>query len=76
MIKYTYYFGASHAARYRLVDGSLHYEESRTIKDLSITDPELATSMKVAARMSGSRWATVLLDDAGNIIDNPEGYTT
>lgn len=76
MIKYAYYFGASCAARYRLADGSFQYEESRAIKDLSITDPELATSLKVAARMSGSRWAAVFLDDAGNITDAPEGYTT
>lgn len=71
MIKYAYYSGASHAARYRLVDGSFRFEGNRAIKDLSNTDPELATSMKVAARMSDSRWAAVFLDDAGNIIDKP-----
>lgn len=76
MIKYTYYFKASYAARYHLVDGSFRFRGSRAIKDLSNTDPELATTMKVAARLSGSGWAAVFLDDAGNITDAPEGYTT
>lgn len=76
MIKYAYYFGASHAARYTFDAecGAFVFTGSRAIKDLSNTDPELATSMKVAARLSGSRWAAVFLDDAGNIVDAPEGY--
>jgi hypothetical protein len=76
VIKYAYYFGVSHAARYHLVDGSFRFEGSRAIKDLSNTDPELTTALKVAARMAGSRWVYVYLDDAGNIVDAPEGYIT
>ena len=68
MIMYGYMDGSTVAVLYEIEDGGFRYKMQVLLADMR---PELATLLKVKARMVDSP-ISVYLDDEGNVIDTPE----